>query len=109
VVGNNISVFFIQDAVKFPDLIHAVKTEPDRGFPRAASAHDTFWDFISLTLVPLKVIGRMVLNRWPDNVFAETEQVAFCPSHILPDMDFSNDPLLQGRPKRRAWQPTRQC
>ena len=213
-VGNNIPVFFIQDAIKFPDLIHAVKMEPDRGFPQAASAHDTFWDFISLTpesmhmimwamsdralprslrmiegfgihsfrlinadgkstfvkyhwrpklglqstiwdetvkiagadpdfhrrdmfesieegafpewefavqlfseedaeafpfdhldstklipeeLVPLKVIGRMVLDRWPDNFFAETEQVAFCPSHILPGMDFSNDPLLQGR------------
>ncbi len=48
-VGNNIPVFFIQDAIKFPDLIHAVKMEPDRGFPQAASAHDTFWDFISLT------------------------------------------------------------
>ena len=207
-------MFFIQDAIKFPDLIHAVKMEPDRGFPQAASAHDTFWDFISLTpesmhmvmwamsdrtlprslrmmegfgihsfrfinaqgkstfvkfhwrpklglqstlwdeavkiagadsdfhrrdmfesiqagafpewdlavqlfseeeadafpfdhldstklipeeLVPLKVVGRMVLDRWPDNFFAETEQVAFCPSHILPGMDFSNDPLLQGR------------
>jgi catalase len=213
-VGNNIPVFFIQDAIKFPDLIHAVKMEPDRGFPQAASAHDTFWDFISLTpeamhmvmwvmsdrtlprslrmmegfgihsfrfinaegkstfvkfhwrpklglqstiwdeavkiagadsdfhrrdlfesiqagafpewdlsvqlfseeqadafpfdhldstklipeeLVPLKVVGRMVLDRWPDNFFAETEQVAFCPSHLLPGMDFSNDPLLQGR------------
>ena len=48
-VGNNIPVFFIQDAIKFPDLVHAVKMEPDRGFPQAASAHDTFWDFISLT------------------------------------------------------------
>ena len=48
-VGNNIPVFFIQDAMKFPDLVHAVKMEPDRGFPQAASAHDTFWDFISLT------------------------------------------------------------
>ena len=47
-VGNNIPVFFIQDAIKFPDLIHAVKMEPDRGFPQAASAHDTFWDFVSL-------------------------------------------------------------
>ena len=47
-VGNNIPVFFIQDAIKFPDLIHAVKTEPDRGIPQAASAHDTFWDFVSL-------------------------------------------------------------
>jgi catalase len=213
-VGNNIPVFFIQDAIKFPDLIHAVKMEPDRGFPQAGSAHDTFWDFISLTpeamhmvmwamsdraiprslrmiegfgihsfrlinasgqstfvkfhwrphlglqsttwdeavkiagadsdfhrrdlfeaiqsgafpqwdfavqlftekeaakfpfdhldptklipeeLVPLKVIGKMVLNRWPDNFFAETEQVAFCPSHLVPGIDFSNDPLLQGR------------
>src|SRR5664280_1903540 len=213
-VGNNIPVFFIQDAIKFPDLIHAVKMEPDRGFPQAASAHDTFWDYISLTpesmhmvmwimsdrtlprslrmiegfgihsfrlvnaagdstfvkfhwrpklglqstiwdetvkiagadpdflrrdmfeaiqsgafpewelavqlftqeeaegfpfdhldatklvpeeLVPLKVVGRMVLNRWPDNFFAETEQVAFCPSHLVPGIDFSNDPLLQGR------------
>jgi catalase len=213
-VGNNIPVFFIQDAVKFPDLIHAVKMEPDRGFPQAASAHDTFWDYISLTpeamhmvmwvmsdralprslrmiegfgihsfrlvnesgestfvkfhwrprlglqstlwdeavklagadpdfqrrdlfeaisagafpewdlavqlftqqeadrfpfdhldptklipeeLVPLQVVGHMVLDRWPDNFFAETEQVAFCPSHIVPGIDFSNDPLLQGR------------
>jgi catalase len=213
-VGNNIPVFFIQDAIKFPDLIHAVKMEPDRGFPQSATAHDTFWDFISLTpesmntvmwimsdrtiprslrmiegfgvhsfrlinaagestfvkfhwrpklglqstiwdeavkisgadqdfhrrdmfeaiaggnfpewefavqlftqeeadrfpfdhldatklipeeLVPLKVIGRMVLDRWPDNFFAETEQVAYCPSHIVPGIDFSNDPLLQGR------------
>lgn len=213
-VGNNIPVFFIQDAIKFPDLVHAIKMEPDRAFPQAATAHDTFWDYISLTpeamhmvmwimsdrtlprslrmiegfgihsfrllnaagestfvkfhwrpslglqstiwdeavkiagadpdfhrrdlfeaisagdfpewelavqlfsaedaeafpfdhldptklipeeLVPLQVIGRMVLNRWPDNFFAETEQVAFCPSHILPGMDFSNDPLLQGR------------
>jgi len=213
-VGNNIPVFFIQDAIKFPDLIHAVKMEPDRGFPQAASAHDTFWDFISLTpesmhmvmwamsdrtiprslrmvegfgihsfrlvnangdstfvkfhwrpklglqstvwdeavklagadpdfhrrdlfeaiqagnypewelgvqlfteeqaaafpfdhldstklipeeLIPLKIIGRMVLDRWPDNFFAETEQVAYCPSHLVPGIDFSNDPLLQGR------------
>jgi catalase len=213
-VGNNIPVFFIQDAIKFPDLIHAVKMEPDRGFPQSATAHDTFWDFISLMpesmhmvmwimsdrtiprslrmiegfgihsfrlvndagestfvkfhwrpklglqstlwdeavklagadpdfhrrdmfeaiekgdfpewefavqlftqqqadkfpfdhldstklipeeLVPLKVIGRMVLNRWPDNFFAETEQVAFCPANVVPGIDFSNDPLLQGR------------
>ena len=213
-VGNNIPVFFIQDAIKFPDLVHAVKMEPDRGFPQAGSAHDTFWDFISLTpeamhmimwamsdraiprslrmiegfgvhtfrlindarestfvkfhwrpklglqstvwdeavklqsadndfhrrdmfeaisagdfpewefavqlftqaeadafpfdhldptklipeeLVPLQVVGRMVLDRWPDNFFAETEQVAFCPSHVVPGIDFSNDPLLQGR------------
>ncbi|KLD75978.1 catalase [Xanthomonas hyacinthi] len=213
-VGNNIPVFFIQDAIKFPDLIHAVKMEPDRGFPQAASAHDTFWDFISLTpeslhmimwamsdrtiprslrmiegfgihsfrlldgngnstfvkfhwrpklglqstvwdeavklagadpdfhrrdlfeaiqqgdfpewelgvqlfteeeadkfpfdhldstklipeeLVPLQMVGRMVLDRWPDNFFAETEQVAYCPANIAPGIDFSNDPLLQGR------------
>ncbi|MRR54079.1 MAG: catalase [Deltaproteobacteria bacterium] len=213
-VGNNIPVFFIQDAIKFPDLVHAVKMEPDRGFPQSATAHDTFWDYISLTpeamhmvmwimsdrtlprslrmiegfgvhsfrlinekgnstfvkfhwrpklglqstiwdetvkiagadpdfhrrdmfdaiamgnypewefavqlftqdeaekfpfdhldatklipeeLVPLQVIGRMVLNRWPDNFFAETEQVAYCPGNIVPGIDFSNDPLLQGR------------
>ncbi|WP_442866967.1 catalase [Acidovorax sp. GBBC 3334] len=213
-VGNNIPVFFIQDAMKFPDLVHAVKMEPDRAFPQAASAHDTFWDFISLMpeslhmimwamsdrtiprslrtiegfgvhsfrlvnakgestfvkfhwrprlgiqstvwdealklqsadndfhrrdlfeaiqagnfpewdlavqlfteeeasrfpfdhldatklvpeeLVPLKTIGRMVLNRWPDNFFAETEQVAYCPANLPPGIDFSNDPLLQGR------------
>ena len=213
-VGNNIPVFFIQDAIKFPDLVHAVKMEPDRAFPQAATAHTTFWDYISLTpesmhmvmwimsdrtlprslrmiegfgihsfrlvnaagkstfvkfhwrpklglqstvwdetvkiagadpdfqrrdmfeavqagafpewefavqlftqeeadafpfdhldatklipeeLVPLKVIGRMVLDRWPNNFFADTEQVAFCPSHLVPGIDFSNDPLLQGR------------
>src|SRR3984957_19078260 len=213
-VGNNIPVFFIQDAIKFPDLIHAVKMEPDRGFPQAASAHDTFWDFISLMpesthmilwamsdraiprslrmiegfgihtfrlvdakgastfvkfhwrpklglqsvlwdeavkingadndyhrrdmwdaissgnfpewdlclqlfteeeangfdfdvldptklipeeMVPLKKVGRMVLDRMPDNFFAETEQVAFCPANIVPGIDFSNDPLLHGR------------
>jgi catalase len=213
-VGNNIPVFFIQDAIKFPDIIHAVKMEPDRGFPQSATAHDTFWDFISLTpesmhmvmwimsdrtlprslrmiegfgvhsfrlindagestfvkfhwrptlglqstiwdetvkiagadpdfhrrdmfeaiaagnfpewefavqlftqeeadgfpfdhldptklipeeLVPLKVIGRMVLDRWPNNFFAETEQVAYCAANVVPGIDFSNDPLLQGR------------
>ena len=213
-VGNNIPVFFIQDALKFPDLVHSVKMEADRGFPQAASAHDTFWDFVSLmpeslhtviwamsdraiprslrmmegfgvhtfklvnakgetqfvkfhwrpalgvqsliwdesaklqgadndyhrrdlyeaiaggdfpewdfavqvfdqTLadslpfdvldptklipeetVPLRVIGRMVLNRNPDNHFAENEQVAFLPSNIVPGIDFSDDPLLQGR------------
>jgi catalase len=213
-VGNNIPVFFIQDAIKFPDLVHAVKMEPDRGFPQSATAHDTFWDYISLTpesmhmvmwimsdrtlprslrmiegfgvnsfrlineagestfvkfhwrpvlglqstvwdetvkitgadpdfhrrdmfeaiaagnfpewefavqlftqeqadrfpfdhldatklipeeLVPLKVIGRMVLDRWPNNFFAETEQVAYCPANVVPGIDFSNDPLLQGR------------
>ena len=213
-VGNNIPVFFIQDPIKFPDIIHAVKEEPDRGFPQAGSAHDTFWDFISLVpesmhmimwvmsdraiprslrmmdgfgvhtfrlvngagkstfvkfhwrpklgkqsvvwdeavkisgadpdfhrrdlwnaidqgdfpefelavqlfdekfaeefdfdvldptklipeeLVPLKVIGRMVLDTNPPNVFADTEQVAFCTTHVVPGIDFSNDPLLQGR------------
>ncbi len=213
-VGNNMPVFFIQDAIKFPDLVHAVKEEPDRAFPQAQSAHDTFWDFVSLmpesihmTLwqmsdraiprsfrmmegfgvhtfrlindagkstyvkfhwrpklgmqsviwdealkisgadpdfhrrdlwnaisegnfpewdlavqlfdeefankfdfdvldstkiipeeaVPLRVIGRMVLDRNVDNFFAETEQVAFCTSHVVPGIDFTNDPLLQGR------------
>lgn len=213
-VSNNMPIFFIQDALKFPDLIHAVKPEPDRGFPQAASAHDTFWDFVSLSpetmhnvmwlmsdralprsfsmmegfgihsfrflnkegkstfvrfhwkpvlgvqsliwdeavkisgadpdynrrdmyeaiengmffewefgvqlfteeeanefpfdhldatklipeeTVPVKIIGKMVLNRNPDNFFAETEQVAFCPSHVVPGIDYSNDPLLQGR------------
>jgi catalase len=213
-VGNNIPVFFIQDAMKFPDLVHAVKPEPHHAMPQAASAHDTFWDFVSLMpesthmlmwvmsdraiprsfrmmqgfgvhtfrfvnaagesrfvkfhwsptagthslawdeavkisgadpdfhrrdlweaieagaypewelavqvftereaddfsfdvldatkivpeeLVPLKPIGRMVLNRNPDNFFAETEQVAFCAAHIVPGLDFSNDPLLAGR------------
>ncbi len=213
-VGNNIPIFFIQDAIKFPDLIHAAKAEPDREFPQAQTAHDTFWDYASLTpesthmlmwimsdraiprsfrmmegfgihtfrlinqsgkstyvkfhwrpkqgmqsliwdealklngadpdyhrrdlwnaintgdfpewelavqlfdddfaskfdfdvldaskiipeeLIPLKVVGRMVLDRNPDNFFAETEQVAFCPTHIVPGIDFTNDPLLQGR------------
>ncbi len=213
-VGNNIPVFFIQDAMKFPDLVHAVKPEPHHGMPQAASAHDTFWDFVSLMpesthmlmwvmsdrgiprsyrmmqgfgvhtfrlvnqknesvfckfhwkplqgthsllwdeavkisgadpdfhrrdlweaiesgefpewelgvqifteeqaedfsfdvldstkiipeeLVPLSPVGRMVLNRNPDNFFAETEQVAFCTAHIVPGIDFSNDPLLAGR------------
>jgi catalase len=213
-VGNNIPVFFIQDAMKFPDLIHAVKPEPHNGMPQAASAHDTFWDFASLMpesthmlmwvmsdraiprslrmmqgfgvhtfrlvnergdskfckfhwkpvcgtyslvwdeavkiagadadfhrrdlweaiesgdypewelglqifteeqadgfsfdvldatklipeeLVPVTPVGRMILNRNPDNFFAETEQVAFCTAHVVPGIDFSNDPLLHGR------------
>ncbi|WP_375270373.1 catalase [Sphingomonas sp.] len=213
-VGNNIPVFFIQDAIKFPDLIHAVKMEADRAYPQAGSAHDTFWDWASLmpesthmlmwamsdrTLprslrmmegfgvhtfklvnaeghasfvkfhwkprlglhstiwdealklqaadndyhrrdlweaidtgaypqwdlgiqvfdqafadaqpydvldatklipeedVPVRVIGTLTLNRNPDNFFAETEQVAFLPTNIVPGIDFSNDPLLQGR------------
>ncbi len=213
-VGNNIPVFFIQDAIKFTDLIHSVKQEPDRGFPQAQSAHDTFWDFVSLMpesthmlmwimsdraiprslrmiegfgvhtyrllneageatyvkfhwrpklgmqsviwdealkisggdpdfhrrdlwnaiaagnpaewelgvqlfdeefaqkfdfdvldatklipeeLIPLRIIGRMVLDRNVDNYFAETEQVAFCTRNVVPGIDFTNDPLLQGR------------
>lgn len=213
-VGNNIPVFFIQDGMKFPDLIHAAKDEPDRGFPQAQTAHDNFWDFISLTpesmhmimwimsdraiprsfrfmegfgvhtfklvnaqgkptfvkfhwkpkqglqsvvwneavkingadpdyhrrdlwnaiqeknypewelgmqlfdedfakkfqfdvldatkiipeeLVPVKKVGRLVLNRTVDNFFAETEQVAFCTQNIVPGIDFSDDPLLQAR------------
>ncbi|MHA0328185.1 catalase [Sphingomonas melonis] len=213
-VGNNIPVFFIQDAIKFPDLIHAAKMEADRGYPQAATAHDTFWDFISLMpesthmimwamsdrtlprtfanmegfgvhtfrfinkegkstfvkfhwkpkaglastiwdetvkiagadpdfqrrdlferidrgdfpewelgvqlfdedfansqpydvldatkiipeeVLPVRIVGRMVLDRYPDNFFAETEQAAFVPSHVVPGIGFSNDPLLQGR------------
>jgi catalase len=213
-VGNNIPVFFIQDAMKFPDLIHAAKPEPHVGVPQAATAHDTFWDFVSLMpesthmlmwamsdrtlprslrmmqgfgvhtfrlvnrqgtstfvkfhlkpllgthsldwdesvklmgadpdfhrrdlweaieagafpewelsfqmfsekqaesfsfdvldatklvpeeLVPLTPVGKLVLNRNPDNFFAETEQVAFCAAHVVPGIDFSNDPLLAGR------------
>lgn len=213
-VGNNMPVFFIQDAIKFPDLVHAVKPEPHHAMPQAASAHDTFWDFVSLMpesthmlmwlmsdraiprsyatmegfgvhtfrlvnadnesvfvkfhwkpkfgthslvwdeavkisgadpdyhrrdlwerieagafpewelgmqifteeqaekfsfdildatklipeeLIPVTRVGRMVLNRNPDNFFAETEQVAFCTAHVVPGIDFSNDPLLAGR------------
>jgi len=213
-VGNNIPVFFIQDAIKFPDLIHAAKQEPDRGFPQAQTAHDNFWDFISLLPesihmamwimsdraiprsfrfmegfgvhtfrlinakgksmfvkfhwkprlgtqsvvwneavkingadpdfhrrdlwqaihsgrfpewelglqlfdekfadrflfdvldatklipeeeIPIRKVGRLVLDRCVDNFFAETEQVAFCTNNIVPGIDFSNDPLLQGR------------
>jgi catalase len=213
-VGNNIPVFFIQDAMKFPDLVHAAKPEPHFAMPQAASAHDTFWDFASLMpeithmlmwamsdraiprsyrmmqgfgvhtyrlvnaageshfvkfhwtprdgthslvwdeavkisgadpdfhrrdlweaieagaypeyelglqiftedqaesftfdvldatkivpeeLVPIMPVGRLVLNRNPDNFFAETEQVAFCVAHVVPGIDFSNDPLLAGR------------
>ena len=213
-VGNNIPVFFVQDAIKFPDLIHSVKPEPHNEIPQASSAHDTFWDFISMvpetthtimwvmsdrgiprsfadmegfgvhtfrlidaagkssfvkfhwkpvagvhslvwdeavklggkdpdfhrrnlwdsieqgnypewelgvqivpeadehkfdfdlldatklipeSLVPVQIIGKMTLNRNPDNYFAETEQVAFHPGHLVPGIDFSNDPLLQGR------------
>ena len=213
-VGNNIPVFFIQDAIKFPDLIHSVKPEPDREFPQAQSAHDNFWDFVSLMpesmhmvmwqmsdrtlprsfrfmegfgvhsfrfvnaegvstyvkfhwkpvlglqsvmwneavkingadpdfhrrdlwnsidqgdfpewelgvqlfddefadtfdfdvldatklipeeLIPVRPIGKLVINRNVDNFFAETEQVAFCTQNVVPGIDFTNDPLLQGR------------
>jgi catalase len=214
-VGNNIPVFFIQDAMKFPDIIHAVKPEPHNEIPQASSAHDTFYDFAGLSpeifhmllwvnsdraiprsyrtmqgfgvhtfrlvnaqgeshfvkfhwtplqgthslvwdeavklagadpdfhrrdlweaieagqfpeyelglqifteqqaadfkvfdvldptklvpeeLVPLRPVGKLVLNRNPDNFFAETEQVAFCTAHLVPGLDFTNDPLLQGR------------
>jgi catalase len=213
-VGNNMPVFFVQDAIKFPDFVHAVKPEPHNEIPQASSAHDSFWDFVSLTpesthmvmwlmsdralprsyammegfgvhtyrfidangeatfvkfhwkplagmhslvwdeaqklagkapdfnradlwesinlgnypefelgiqtftdeqadrfdfdvldptkivpeeLIPVRRIGKMTLNRNPDNFFAETEQVAFCVSHVVPGIDFSNDPLLQGR------------
>ncbi len=213
-IGNNMPIFFIQDAMKFPDLVHAVKPEPNREIPQAASAHDTFYDFISLTtetlhnqiwlmsdraiprslrmmegfgihtyrlinkagkshfvkfhwkpvlgvhsvtwdeavkisgadsdfhrrdlwdaidsghfpewelgfqivpeedehkyeidlldptklipeeMVPVTIVGKMTLNKNPENFFAETEQVAFLPGHIIPGIDFSNDPLLQGR------------
>ena len=111
-------------------LICAAKQEPDRGFPQAQTAHDNFWDFISLMpelmhmvmwimsdrtiprsfgdvldptklipeeVIPVRIVGRMVLDRNPDNFFAETEQSAFCPANIVPGVDFSNDPLLQGR------------
>ncbi|MBV7533745.1 catalase HPII [Chitinophaga sp. sic0106] len=213
-VGNNMPVFFIQDAMKFPDFVHAVKPEPRNEMPQAASAHDTFWDYVSISpesthmvlwvmsdraiprslrmmegfgvhtfrfvneagkgtfvkfhwkpllgvhsvawdeaqkisgkdpdfhrrdlwdaieagdypewelgvqlvpeedehkypfdlldptkiipeeVVPVQRIGKMVLNRNPDNFFAETEQVAFHPGHVVPGIDFTNDPLLQGR------------
>ena len=213
-VANNMPVFFIQDAMKFPDLVHAVKPEPDNEIPQASSAHDTFWDFISLMPesmhmimwlmsdraiprsyrmmegfgvhsfkfindagdvhfvkfhfkpklgvhsvawdeatkisgkdpdfhrrdlweaidsgafpewdfgvqlipeadehkfdfdlldptklvpeeeVPVQIFGTLTLNRNPDNFFAETEQIAFHPGHLVPGIDFSNDPLLQGR------------
>jgi len=213
-VGNNMPVFFIQDAIKFPDFVHAVKPEPHNEMPQGGSAHDTFWDFVSLVpesahmvlwtmsdraiprslrtmegfgihtfrlvnaegkgrfvkfhwrptigaasllwdeaqklagkdadfhrrdlweaidmgdypewelgvqiveeddehsfdfdlldptkiipeeIVPITMLGKLTLNRNPDNFFAETEQVAFCPGHIVPGIDFSNDPLLQGR------------
>ncbi|MXV61267.1 catalase [Natronorubrum sp. JWXQ-INN-674] len=213
-VANNIPIFFIQDAMEFPDLVHAIKPEPDDGMPQASAAHDTFWDFASLKPeiapmimwvlsgralpryyrmmegfgvhtfrfvndegksrfvklhwkpkygthqlvwdetqklagkdadfnrrnlydaiengtypewelgvqiveedeadqfdfdlldptklipeeeVPVRPLGKMVLNETPDNFFAETEQVAFHPGNVVPGIDFTNDPLLQGR------------
>jgi len=213
-VGNNTPIFFIQDAIKFPDFVHAVKPEPHNEIPQGQSAHDTFWDYVSLqpetmhnvmwamsdrgiprsyrmmegfgihsyklinaegkshfvrfhwkptcgaasliwdeaqvltgrdpdfhrrelwesieagdypeyelglqiipeedehkydfdildptklipeSLVPVQIVGKMVLDRNPDNYFSETEQVAFCPGNIVPGLDFSDDPLLQGR------------
>ncbi|HYE39132.1 MAG TPA: catalase [Ramlibacter sp.] len=213
-VGNNMPVAFVQDAMKFPDLVHALKPEPHHEMPQASSAHDTFWDFMSLMpesshallwlmsdrglprsyrmmdgfgvhtfrlvnargvahfvkfhwrpklgrhalcwdeaqkiagrdpdflrrdlweaiergdlpewefglqlvdearaaklgidlldatkllpeeLVPILWCGKLVLTRNPDNYFAETEQVAFHPGHVVPGIDFTNDPLLQGR------------
>jgi hypothetical protein len=62
-VGNNIPVFFIQDAIKFPDLIHAVKMEPDRGFPQSATGHDTFWDFISLSPESMHMVMWIMSDR----------------------------------------------
>lgn len=62
-VGNNIPVIFIQDAIKFPHLIHAVKMETDRGFPQAASAHDTFWGFISLTPESMHIVMWVISDR----------------------------------------------
>jgi len=133
-VGNNIPVFFIQDAIKFPDLIHAVKMEADKAYPQAASAHDTFWDFVSLmpesthmlmwamsdraiprslrmiegfgihTFVMVNAKGKesFVKFHWRPKLGMQStvwdeEQAAFCPANIVPGIDFSNDPLLQGR------------
>ena len=121
-VGNNIPVFFIQDAITFPDVIHAGKPHPNREIPQAQSAHDTFWDFVSLhteaqahtmmfegidlldptkfvpeELAPLQIVGTMTLTANPTNYFAETEQVAFHPGHLVPGIDVTSDPLLQGR------------
>ncbi len=121
-VGNNIPVFFIQDAITFPDVVHAGKPHPDREIPQAQSAHDTFWDFVSLhteaqahtmmfegidlldptkfvpeELAPLQIVGTMTLTANPTNYFAETEQVAFHPGHLVPGIDVTSDPLLQGR------------
>ncbi|KAL4811819.1 catalase-domain-containing protein [Aspergillus spinulosporus] len=143
IVGNNIPVFFIQDAIKFPDVIHAVKPEPDNKVPQGQTAHNNLvythpdfhrkdlmeaidkghfprWKFGIQVLpearqdefefdlldatklwpeegVPIRYIGTLELNRNVDKFFLQTEQVAFCTSHIVPGIDFSNDPLLQGR------------
>ena len=225
-VGNNMPVFFIQDAIKFPDLIHAVKPEPNNEIPQAASAHDTFWDFVSLTpesahmlmwvmsdralprsfammegfgvhtfrlinaagearfvkfhwkpvkgvkslvwdeaqkisgkdpdfhrrdlfeaiergdypewelglqiveeedefkfdfdlldptkiipeeLVPVRRVGKLTLNRNPDNFFAETEQVAFHTGHVMPGIDFTNDRRTPGGASRSFWSASPRC
>jgi catalase len=63
IVANNIPVFFIQDAIKFPDLVHAAKQTPDRGFPQAQTAHDNFWDFISLTPESMHMIMWVMSDR----------------------------------------------
>jgi catalase len=213
-VGNNMPVFFVQDGIKFPDFVHAVKPEPDSEMPQASSAHDSLWDFVSLApetahtimwlmsdraiprsyatmegfgvhtfrlvsedggsrlvkfhwkpaagvhslvwdeaqkisgqdpdfhrrsmwesieagifpeyelgiqvieeadadsfafdlldptklvpeeIVPVEIVGKMTLNRNPDNYFAETEQVAYHPGNLVPGIDVTNDPLLQAR------------
>lgn len=126
-VGNNIPVFFIQDAIKFPDVIHAGKPHPDREIPQAQSAHDTFWDFVSLhteaqhhtiwnmsdralprsfrmmqgfgvhTFRLENASGETSLVKFHWRPKLETEQVAFHPGHLVPGIDVTNDPLLQGR------------
>jgi len=113
-VENNIPVFCIQDSVKFPDLIHAVKPKSNNEIPQAASAHDTFYDVISLTPESMHMIvwgmsdraiprsfammeGFGVHTFRPDNYFSETEQVGFNTMNTVPGIDFCNDPLLQGR------------
>ncbi len=112
IVGNNIPVFFVQDAIKFPDLIHSVKPAPDRGFPQwdlgvqvfdQESAEKFEFDVLDATKlipeeqIPVQIVGTMTLNNNVDNFFAEIEQVAFCTQNIVPGIDFSDDPLLQGR------------
>ncbi len=97
IVGNNIPVFFIQDAIKFPDLVHSVKEEQDRGWPQADFDVLDPTKIIPEELVPVRVVARLTLDRTVTNVFAETEQVAFMTQNVPPGVDFSDDPLLQGR------------